>query len=220
MLKKAKQIFRGVCKKILRTANWGKKALAAMLAVVIMAGMLPSMGLTVNAVSNDVTIAVSSIVPPTNIGLVITLTATITGGTSLTGTVTFNNNEVPIGSTTTISSGVATISYTPTTMESLSITADYSGDGNNTSAASGAQTATVSKATPSLSIPIATPTSPQTYPGSVTLSSTLSNYYGTLNGQTVTFYDGATFIGTSTTNDSGVATYTWNTPGATTYSIT
>lgn len=159
------------------------------------------------------------------IGTPATLTATITSAYNPTGTVDFYNNGVLIGSTNTItlisggSNGTATLSYTPTTLTGLSITADYSGDTNNASAATGSpQTATVSKKSPMLSTPVASPVSPQTCPvSSVSISTTLSGYYGSLTGQTVTFLNGGTVLGTATTDASGVATFTLNNPGANTY---
>lgn len=168
------------------------------------------------------TIAVSSIASPTVVGVPITLTATIAGGYSPAGgTVTFYNKGAAISPTSTLAGGTATISYTPNSLTALSITAVYGGDANNAVATSPAQTATVSQQTPSLSTPTVSPNSPHTYPVSVTLSSSLGNYYGTpLSGQIVSFYDGTTLIGSHATDTSGVATYTWNNPGAATHVIT
>lgn len=154
------------------------------------------------------------------VGEDVTLSAAITNGYHPTGTVTFKNNGKIIGSTSKITDGSAEISYMPVSMNDLSITAEYSGDKNNESALSTSLIVTVNKKSPVLSVVEATPVSPQPYPVSVTLSSTLSNYFGTLSGVTVSFYNGGMLLGSSTTDEQGAAYYTLNNPGAATYQLT
>ena len=88
------------------------------------------------------------------------------------------------------------------------------------SATTSAVTLTVNKQSPTVSTPTASPSGSQIYPNNVVLTATLSNYYGTLSGQTISFYNGATLLGSGTTNSSGVASCTWASPSANTYSIT
>jgi hypothetical protein len=123
-------------------------------------------------------------------------------------------------------SGATSASYTTGTLALSDSGKEYhcvmtnTNNGQTASTTSSAATLTVNKQSPSLSIPSASPSSSQTCPGNVTLSSTLSSYYGTLSGQTVTFWNGATQIGSATTNSSGIASMTWSNPGAGGYSIT
>lgn len=57
--------------------------------------------------------------------------------------------------------------------------------------------------------------------GTITLSATLRNQYGSnLSGKTVTFYNGSSSLGTSTTGSNGVATKTFSTSSAGTYTFT
>lgn len=88
------------------------------------------------------------------------------------------------------------------------------------SATTSAATLTVNKQSPTVSMPTASPSGSQIYPNNVVLTATLSNYYGTLSGQKISFYNGATLLGSGTTNSSGVASCTWASPSANTYSIT
>jgi hypothetical protein len=61
----------------------------------------------------------------------ITLTATLEGGYTPTGTVVFNNGRIPIGSPAEITEGKASISYTSSEAIVLNIIAEYSGDSSN-----------------------------------------------------------------------------------------
>ncbi|MEI8201087.1 MAG: X2-like carbohydrate binding domain-containing protein [Eubacteriales bacterium] len=79
---------------------------------------------------------------------------------------------------------------------------------------------TVAKAQPTLTTPIADPSSPSSYPTSIDLSSTISNFSGTLSGQTIGFYNGNTLLGYALTNAGGTAVYTWANPTVSNYSIT
>lgn len=88
------------------------------------------------------------------------------------------------------------------------------------SANSSAATVTVDKMSPGVSAPLVTPPTSQIYLGSLSISATLSNYYGTLSGQTITFKNGSAVIGTAITNSTGTATLTTSTLGAGNYSIT
>lgn len=162
-------------------------------------------------------IAVSS--GTATVGEAVTITAVISNGYKPTGTVTFMNNNVQIGTTDVITDGVARIIYTPASPKNLSITADYTGDNNNISTVSVPLTVPVNKKSPVLSVVEAAPVSPQFYPVSVKLSSTISNYYGTLSNVTISFYNGNTMLGEGITDENGVASYILVNPGAATYNI-
>jgi len=153
------------------------------------------------------------------VGDTLTLSAMVSDAYVPTGSVTFYNNGTLIGSTDTISSGMATINYIPTSTEGLSITAEYSGDANNMGAIGGnTQSVTVIKRSPVFSVVTAAPASPQDYPvTSVLLSTTMSNYYGTRSGQTISFYNGDTYLGDALTDENGATVCTLANPGADTY---
>lgn len=167
-------------------------------------------------------LAVSSFPSSVTVGDTLTLTAKISNAYAPTGTVIFYNNGAAVGSTNTINGSVASVSYIPTTANGLSITARYSGDCNNTAAISeNTQNVTIAKKSPSLTTVKAAPSSPQSYPiTSVSLSTTLNNYYGTLSGQRISFYNGNYCLGTALTDENGAAFYTLTNPGADTYQLT
>lgn len=130
----------------------------------------------------------------------VTLVARLSG-TSPSGTVTFYNNGVAIGSAVNVVNGIATLS-TSLPLGSTSITAQYSGDTNNTTATSAG--VALSTRAPS-TITVAAPT-PATiaYGAEVTLSATA--YYNAASPGTVAFYSGATLLGVATVQSNGVAT--------------
>lgn len=144
-------------------------------------------------------------------GSSVTFTATVTapsGDTTVpTGTVTFYNGTTSIGTGTLNASGVAT--YTTTTLPTGadSITAQYGGDTNFNPSTSTALIVTVNPA------PVATSTALTAMPTSATAGVSVS-FTATVTPAsgaaaptgTVTFYNGATSIGTGSLNASGVAT--------------
>jgi hypothetical protein len=144
-------------------------------------------------------------------GASVTFTATVTGpagdATVPTGTVTFYNGAAFIGTGTLNASGVAT--YTTTTLPtgSDSITAAYGGDTNFNPSTSAAEVVTVNPAPVATSTALAaSPTSAVTGV-SVGFTATVTPASGAVTPTgTVTFYDGATSIGTGSLNASGVAT--------------
>lgn len=123
--------------------------------------------------SNDVILSVAQTVPtvsltaspasPTSYGQTVTLTATLSGGYSPTGTVTFKNGDSVL-QTCAVSNGTATYSYTPAaSYEAQIYTAVYSGDSNNTPATSAALSYYVNKASQSALSLSEMPTSDITY---------------------------------------------------------
>lgn len=143
------------------------------------------------AVSPVVALSLSS--SSVSYGSSVTLTATVTqGGSPVSGeTVTFYDGSTSIGTGTTNSSGVATLTKSDFSVATHSLTASYIG------VASSAESLTVSKATPTISL--STSSATPTYGTSITLSGTLS--VGT--GATVKIYDGNTLLDTVTTGSGG-----------------
>ncbi len=194
--------------------NSGFTGAAAMLTVPI------SLPLTVTQATPAVAVSVSA--NPATIGDTVALTAAIHNAYAPTGTITFYDHGIFIGSTPTIINGAASINQTLASTDNLSITAAYSGDDNNTAAVSlNPLDVSVEKQSPILATVAAAPVSPQTYPlASLSISTTLSHYYGTLSGQTISFYDGTSFLGTAVTDNNGAAIYTLTNPGANDHQFT
>ncbi|MHB8303771.1 MAG: Ig-like domain repeat protein [Acidobacteriaceae bacterium] len=165
----------------------------------------------VQVVPTALTVALSAAASTVVYGDSLILTATFTGstyGVAPTGTVTFNNGSTAIG-TGTISavSGayVAIFTSTDIPVGTYSITAQYEGDTNYSSAASTATAVTITQAGTTtvltLSAPSVSPNQSLTLTATVTPSTS-----GTPTG-TVTFYNGTTKLGTGTLA-SGAASYT------------
>jgi len=146
---------------------------------------------------------------PATAGTNVTFTATVTvtsGGTSVpTGTVNFyNNGTTLLGSGKLNASGVATFSTATLAVGTYSITAGYQGDANDDASTSTpalpfsvvAATTQVKLTASATAIPVST---------SVTFTATVTGSGSTPTGN-VTFYDGATSLGTANLNASGVAT--------------
>ncbi|WP_416797416.1 Ig-like domain repeat protein [Ciceribacter azotifigens] len=146
---------------------------------------------TVGQVAPTVTLAASDTAPA--FGGSVTFTATLTGGASPSGTVTFKDGATTIG-TGTISGTTATFSTAALAVGAHSITAVYGGDTNNAAATSAAITVTVGQVAPTVTL-AASDTAPA-FGGSVTFTATLTG--GASPSGTVTFKDGATTIGTGT----------------------
>src|SRR5574338_1008562 len=140
---------------------------------------------------------VSSNINPSVVGQIVTFTATVTGsGGTPTGTVTFRDGLNNIGSGT-LASGVASFTSTLAT-GTHGITAVYSGDSNFDPSTSPAMTQTVNKG--GTTTTISSNANPSDSGQSVTFTATVSPISpasGTRTG-TVTFFDGATILGTGT----------------------
>ena len=150
-----------------------------------------------------------------SVGGSVTLSATVLDDqeTAVEGaTVTFKVGGSTIDTSTTNSSGVATLSYTCNTAGSLSFTASCNG------ANSSSQSVTVNKL--STSTALTTSSASVTVGTSVTFTATVTSGGTGVNGLTVTFKDGTSTLGTGTTNSSGVATYTTSALAEGTHSIT
>lgn len=177
----------------------------------------PSTSAAVSQVVNQATTAItltSSAHPPYTIEL-ITYTASVTGeyGGAATGTVTFRDNGMTLG-TASLSGGKASYTTSYSTPGTHAIAAMYSGDSNNTGSMSSVLTVNVKTPTaPYPSITTLTSSNSSAHFGqSVTFTATVTSLFGSIpDGGLVTFYDGrpkvAVEIGIGTTSG-GVATFT------------
>jgi hypothetical protein len=140
-------------------------------------------------VKANTTTTLTSSLNPSTYQTSVTITATISP-TAATGTVTFYDGATQLG-TGQLSSGKTTYSTAALTVGSHTITASYGGDSNYNSSTSPNLTQTVNKANTTTTL--TSSPNPSTYLTSVTFTATVS---ATAATGTVTFYDGATQLGT------------------------
>lgn len=154
----------------------------------------------VNKATTATTVLTSSLNPATY-GVSVTFTATLP--TNATGTVTFLDNGVSIG-TGTLAGGIATLPISNLTVGSHPITATYPGDSNYAAPpTSNTVTETINQKTGE-AITLTSSANPANFGASVIFTATVpSDATGTIQ-----FYDGATKLGTPVTVSAGVATYT------------
>lgn len=149
---------------------------------------------------------------PATVGNALSLTATVSGGIP-TGSVEFFDGATSVGSST-LSSGVATFSYTALASGTHVITAVYAGDSANLASTSAATTVDINKAS--------TTTSLSATPGSVTVgdpATLVATVVGYAPTGTVEFFDGVTSIG-AVAMAGGVATLSYSGPTAGAHNIT
>jgi len=169
----------------------------------------PSNGtLTVSSDTTSVVLSSSgtNVAYGTNVTLTATLTDTSTSpSTPITsGTVTFYNGANPIGSGTLNASGVATMSTTTLPAGANSISAQFAGSGTNTAGTSNTLSVVVTSNTTTTTLTAGSASI--SYGQSLTLTAKVVASAGSTPAGMVTFYNGATVIGTSALNGSGVAT--------------
>ncbi|MFC5200271.1 beta strand repeat-containing protein [Streptomyces kaempferi] len=156
------------------------------------------------------TTTLTSTPDPSVFGQTKTLTATVTSDAGTpTGTVTFFDGATPIG-TTTLTAGTATLTTTTLTVGSHPLTAVYSGDGDFNGSTSPVDTQTVNAANTTTTLTSAP--DPSVFGEGKVLTATVTAVApgaGTPTG-TVSFFDSATLIGTSTLT-AGTATLTTTT---------
>ncbi len=141
------------------------------------------------------TIILSSTVNPSTYGQTVTFTASVVSGA--TGTVTFKDGTVVLG-TGTISGTTATFTTSTLVIGIHDITGVYSGDSTHATATSPVLAQEVDKATPTLGLATS---GPSTYGGAVTITATLpAGPTGT-----VTFMSGTVTLGTAPVSAGGVA---------------
>jgi hypothetical protein len=148
---------------------------------------------------------------PATYGATVTFTATLPA--NATGTVTFLDGSTSIG-TGTLAGGVATLATSTLTAGTHNITASYSGDSNYAAATSNSVAELINKQNGE-TITLTSGTNPAAFGASVVFTAKVP----TDATGTVTFYDGATSIGTGTIS-AGVATFTTSTLTVGTHPIT
>lgn len=178
-----------------------------------------SAALTVTIVKQSTTTTVSSSLNPSYPGASVSFAAYVNGPVPDGETVTFYDGSTSIGTANT-SANSAILATSALAAGSHSITAAYPGDANYASSTSSALTQTVSKQATTTSV--ASNVNPS-YPGqSVTFTASISlSIGGTVpDGETVTFYDGSTSLGTGPTYSNGTAQFTTSALTAGGHSIT
>ncbi len=171
---------------------------------------------------NTATVLTSSVNPAVH-GTPITFTAVVaaTGTVVPTGTVTFYDGTVQIGTGTLAAAGTTSAAATfPTSTLAAgthSITAAYGGDAKDFASTSAALSETVNIA--SSTTALAASANPAIAGKPLTLTATVTTNGGTAAG-TVNFYNGTTLLGAGTLNGAGAATFTTSTLPVGSYSIT
>jgi hypothetical protein len=143
---------------------------------------------------------------PATTAQAITLTATVTTASGTpTGTVTFFDGATSLGSATLTGSGIASFSAPAMTAGSHNLSAHYAGNTTFNASVSATVAETVNAPAPSSTTTslIASP-NPATTAQAVTLTATVTAASGAPTG-TITFFDGATSLGSATANGSGAA---------------
>ena len=177
----------------------------------------------IQVVQQNTATALTASVNPAIHGTPVTFTAvvTATGTTAPTGTVTFYDGTTQIGTGTLTAAGatsaVATVQTSSLAAGTHTITASYGGDANDFTSTSAALNETVNIA--SSATAVAASANPSIAGKPLTLTATVTTDGGTAAG-TVSFYNGATLVGSGTLNGAGVATFTTSTLPVGSYSIT
>jgi Bacterial Ig-like domain (group 3)/Putative Ig domain len=145
---------------------------------------------------------------PAIVGQPVTLTATIAVVAPAAGTpgvtVTFLDGSTSLG-TGTLSAGQAALTTSALAAGSHSITATYGGDSNFLGSSSSTLTLGIQQLTTTTLVAAPNPANAGQL---VTLSATVAAASGAPTGETVTFLDGATVLGTGTISAGGTATFT------------
>ncbi len=183
----------------------------------------PTLGAVINLVGNVLTVdptaaTLTSSANPSALGASVTFTAKVsTQGTTVTGTVQLLDGNTVIGTATLNASSTATFTISSLALGSHSLKASYLGDSNNAPSTSAVLTQNVKNGT---SVALQSSLNPSVASNSITFTATLSGATGSPTGP-ITFFDGATSLGTGTLNSSGVAIFTTSSlKGGITHSIT
>ena len=155
---------------------------------------------------------------PSIYGQSVTLTAKVnsTAPSSPTGSVTFKNGAISLGSATLNANGIATLTKTNLPAGSISVTAAYNGDSETAKSSSASLSQTVNQATTTTTEKSSLNPSPLGQ--AVTFTATVTSPTTTATGS-VTFMDGANALGTVTLSG-GKASYGTSTLSAGPHSIT
>ena len=166
-------------------------------------------------VSQGATTTVTATPAPASFGQAVALTATVAGSVTPSGTVSFFDGATLLG-TVTLSGGTATFTTSALSVGSHSITTVYGGSPSFTGSTAAVQTQIVSPSASATTVTSAP--NPSSFGQAVTLTASVSVAAGTPSG-TVSFFDGATLLGTGTLSGA-VATFTTSALGVGSRSIT
>jgi sugar lactone lactonase YvrE len=150
------------------------------------------------------TTTVISSVNPSTFGGSVTFTASIaTNGGAATGTVTFSDGTVVLG-TAVVNAGAASFSTSTLALGPHSIIAAYGGDANDGASQSAVLSEQVQQAGP---VTVTSSANPSIAGTSVSFTAAIAAPQGAAVTGTVTFKDGATVLGTAAVNGSGVSAF-------------
>jgi hypothetical protein len=152
------------------------------------------------------TIAVSSGLNPSAVGLAVTFTAHVTSPNQVAGTVQFFDGTTNLGAPQIVnsSSNSATLTTSFTVLGVHNISAVYGGDDANAASTSGPLHQVVEQTT---SLNLTSSTVPATVFAPVTFTAALTGWTTPPTGN-ITFLDGATLLGSSPLSATAAATYT------------
>jgi hypothetical protein len=162
--------------------------------------------LTQTVQSASTQVALVSSANPATYGTPLAFTATVTSnGSAATGSVTFTDGSVTIGSALLNANGVAILTISTLAPDSHSIVANYAGNGSAGASVSNPLVQVVKETT---MVGLASSLNPAQTLTPITLTATVTNSgVGVATGN-VTFNDGTVLLGTAALNASGVATLT------------
>ena len=144
---------------------------------------------------------VASSLSPSNYGVSVTFTATVTGPNATpTGTITFLDGATTIGTGTLDGTGKVTMSISSLVVGNHPITVQYGGDSNFTAVTSSPITQTVNSV--AAVVTVTSSINPSSFGQSVDFTATVTGAGATPTG-TVVVTDGVTALGTITLNASG-----------------
>jgi len=172
-----------------------------------------------NVIAAATTTVVTSSLNPSNYGQAVTFTATVTSIAGIpSGTVTFQQNGVVMGSSNLNSIGVATYTISNLGPGSRNVIAKYNGSTDFGNSSSATLVQVINKASTATSLS-ASP-NPANKNQNVTLTATVTSAGGVPTGK-VQFNDNGTDLGSSSLNSSGVATFShaFKTSGAHSVSV-
>jgi hypothetical protein len=169
---------------------------------------------TVAASAISTTTVLTSSINPSTYGQQVTFSATVSPSSGATGSVTFMEGGVTLGSSSLDASGVATFSTSALAVGTHFVTAQYSGDGIHTGSTSSALSQTVSKA--STTTTLTSDANPSKTGRPVTFAATVSP--STATG-TVQFFDGSSLLGSAPVSG-GQASFTTSSLSGGRHSIT
>ncbi len=166
--------------------------------------------LTQSVSKNSVSVALTSVPNPSTFGQAVTFTVQVLpsppggapGTATPTGTITFNDGSLVLGTSTLDSSGSATFTVNTLTPGSHTITAVYGGDANFSKGSSNVETQVVNKATAQPKL--ASSMNPAMNTATVTLTVTVASASGSPSGS-VAFFDGALQLGSASLDQTGAA---------------